>query len=483
MEAAKSDMSALLNNFSEQLGGAETKLATDWSSAGKVAPVNEENATEVMKKFLITLVRFFQGLLVLNIIRGVSVTGQFNIFFGCLLIVSFLISFVDFILTATIPDTYKSFSQSIESFQILIGSVIINFLSQSSWGATGDDVTVLRYLITYGMMITFLDSGLSAALTPLPDFLKPPVDFINKCIKNVVDFFGFIFLWIWSYLKPVADVLAVAYFWIEASILMPIVSVVVICLCSIWEKIIFVWNGFIWAVTSVCCAIIKCIYRAEVAICEAEASCIENCGKCTSILASGLCDCMIGVIDCESGVFSCHCGSQLDSTFLGLGGINIEYVEHQRTLDRISASHGDPLVDQIGFHFSDGTAEGVKQVLHVAPTSGTMVIESGGVAAARRASLLQNIEAEVIGEASSLLAVGKPKQRLSVAVSVEQTPFFQMEGGVRFFSLDPGEYIQAVKYSQDQYLKSFQFITNTGRESHTYGELGIAAQRTFQVTG
>ena len=144
---------------------------------------------------------------------GISALGTSNhepivLQYSMLIVFSAVLSWISFFSSCVLSpkdDMYSSVVLGVEASNAGVGTALVQALGSSDWGAQGNIVQLLKYLIQYQIFITYVNVAFQAILSrpdiKLPEFvqkiidvLKSIDDHINNLLEPLVEFVG----WLWD---------------------------------------------------------------------------------------------------------------------------------------------------------------------------------------------------------------------------------------------------------------------------------------------
>jgi hypothetical protein len=222
-----------LTNVANAVGGGvanvEKKFKDDLSKVEADLKNGKTSPRSFVQKFLFMLMAGLQCFVVYMVmyeidygIPALRTTGGPIIFqYAALIVLSFVLSFASF-LVSCFPPTVEKGKEGLQKNDVLlgidtanatVGTFLVQALSSKTWGAEGDMITILKYLIQYQVLITYVNVGFTVAWTAphieLPDFIGTISeffghldDYLNAMLQPITDFFGMVLYAIcWPFIK------------------------------------------------------------------------------------------------------------------------------------------------------------------------------------------------------------------------------------------------------------------------------------------
>ena len=259
--------------------------------ADKLREENVNTPRTLVQKFLFSLMALLQAWVVwivwFDLDYGVSALRTTNqqpivLQYSMLIVFSAVLSWISFICSCVLDpkdDMYSSVVLGVEAANTGIGTALVQALGDSKWGAEGNIIQLLKYLIQYQIFITYVNVAFQALLSrpdiKLPGFIQKIIDLfeeldqrINKILEPLVTFFGWLCSKIAAPLQQIWDTICygLGYMlgWLEYPLAYIVVGVggiiifVYDILCVVFEVISWCLNQvFIFS-----CMIVTSIFTA-----------------------------------------------------------------------------------------------------------------------------------------------------------------------------------------------------------------------------
>lgn len=284
-KAIKDTANAIGGGAAQALSNVETKFTDDYNQAEKN---NKTKPRTFIQKFLFMLMAGLQAFVVYMVMYEIDyglpalrTTGGPIVFqYASLIFLSFVLSVASFLIACFPPTAEKGTSGQekndirlgVDTANATVGTFLVQALSSNHWGAEGDIITLLKYLIQYQVLITYVNVGFTIAwsaphielpgfITDIGNWLMHIDEHINDMLEPITDFFGmilyaicwpFIKLWaafcyIVSYLLSFLDPLKYVFAYIVVGIgrFVGVVSEWVHCISKA------VWDAFTYTVDAI----------------------------------------------------------------------------------------------------------------------------------------------------------------------------------------------------------------------------------------
>lgn len=275
---AVADVSKAVGNAENYISNEATSLINSFDAkAEKLRKEGKSMPRTLLQKFLFLCIAFAQSCVVYMILNGIdfgipalaTTGGALKLEYALLIFGSFALSFASFIASAVlVPGTplYSSVVLGIDASNTTVGTALVGALG-GTWGAEGDIITLLKYLIQYQVFVAYVNVGFTFVFTQphieFPDFLTPICewfdhldDHFNYCIAPIVALGGSI-LWLitWPIVK-VWDIFCFCVGWF-CSLFSPLkywfamlIIKIGVCLAFITDAVLtvcgYIKDGFLW---------------------------------------------------------------------------------------------------------------------------------------------------------------------------------------------------------------------------------------------
>ena len=204
-------------------------IKQDVATAEEDAMKGKTKPRTFVQKFLFMVMAGLQTFVVYMVmydidygIPALRTTGGPIVFqYAALIALSFVLSFASFLLSCFPPTVEKGkdgtqkndIALGIDTANATVGTFLVQALSSKTWGAEGDMITILKYLIQYQVLITYVNVGFTVAWSAphieLPDFIgaigeffNHIDDYINAMLQPITDFIGIVLYAIcWPFIK------------------------------------------------------------------------------------------------------------------------------------------------------------------------------------------------------------------------------------------------------------------------------------------